>query len=126
MMRKNLPLKSRSKELSPSFLGGLRKRAAAAGMLDRHGQRATALRYLDERKEFYDRWIGTFAHFRTAPLSLYWGVPDPVAVIAMADRTKTWSPRTDLYKIEESGHWPSIEVPDIISDAILARLPLYR
>ena len=49
---------------------------------------AQTLRYLDERKEFYDRWIGTFAHFRTAPLSLYWGVQDPVAVIAMADRIK--------------------------------------
>lgn len=87
---------------------------------------AQTLRYLDERREFYDRWIGTFAQFRTAPLSIYWGVQDPVAVIAMADRIKTWSPRTDLYKIESSGHWPSIEVPDIISDAILARIPLYR
>jgi len=47
-------------------------------------------------------------------------------VIAMADRIKTWSPTTDLYKIQESGHWPSIEVPDIIADAILARIPLYR
>jgi len=59
-------------------------------------------------------------------MSVYWGVQDPVAVIAMADRIKTWSPTTDRYKIQESGHWPSIEVPDIIADAILARLPLYR
>jgi pimeloyl-ACP methyl ester carboxylesterase len=87
---------------------------------------AQTLRYLDERREFYDRWVGTFTNFRTAPLSVYWGVQDPVAVIAMADRIKLWSPTTDLYKIQESGHWPSIEVPDIISDAILARIPLYR
>ena len=84
------------------------------------------LKYLLERKEFYDRWIGTFAHFRTAPTSIYWGVQDPVAVIAMAERIKTWNPTIDYYPIEESGHWPSIEVPDIISDAIIARLPLYR
>jgi pimeloyl-ACP methyl ester carboxylesterase len=84
------------------------------------------LKYLDERREFYDRWVGTLTNFRTAPLSVYWGVQDPVAVIAMADRIKLWSPTTDLYKIQESGHWPSIEVPDIIADAILARLPLYR
>jgi pimeloyl-ACP methyl ester carboxylesterase len=84
------------------------------------------LKYLLERKEFYDRWIGTFAHFRTAPLSIYWGVQDPVAVIAMAERIKLWNPTIDLYKIEGSGHWPSIEVPDIIADAILARIPLYR
>jgi pimeloyl-ACP methyl ester carboxylesterase len=87
---------------------------------------AQTLKYLNERNEFYDRWVGTLTHFRTAPLSVYWGVQDPVAVIAMADRIKLWSPTTDLYKIEESGHWPSIEVPDIISDAILARIPLYR
>ena len=87
---------------------------------------AQILRYLDERKEFYDRWVGTLTNFRTAPLSVYWGVQDPVAVIAMADRIKLWSPTTDLYKIQESGHWPSIEVPDIIADAIIARLPLYR
>jgi pimeloyl-ACP methyl ester carboxylesterase len=87
---------------------------------------AQTLRYLDERKEFYDRWVGTLTHFRTAPLSVYWGVQDPVAPIAMADRIKTWSPTTDVHKIKSSGHWPSIEVPDIISDAVIARLPLYR
>ncbi len=83
------------------------------------------LLYLNERKEFYNRWVGTFGHFRTAPMSIYWGVQDPVAVVAMAERIKVWSPRTDLYKMKHSGHWPSIENPDIIADAILARLPLY-
>ncbi len=87
---------------------------------------AQILLYLDERREFYDRWVGTLTHFRTAPLSVYWGVQDPVAVIAMADRIKTWSPTTDVYKIKSSGHWPSIEVPDIIANAILSRIPLYR
>ncbi len=86
---------------------------------------AQILRYLKERHEFYDRWVGTFGHFRTAPLSIYWGVQDPVAIVAMADRIKLWSPTTDLYKIKSSGHWPSIEVPDVIADAIICRLPLY-
>jgi pimeloyl-ACP methyl ester carboxylesterase len=86
---------------------------------------AQTLRYLNERKEFYDRWVGTFANFRTAPLSIYWGVQDPVAVVAMADRIKLWSPTTDVYKIKSAGHWPSIEAPEIIADAIIARLPLY-
>jgi pimeloyl-ACP methyl ester carboxylesterase len=83
------------------------------------------LQYLLERKEFYDRWVGTFAHFRTAPLSIYWGVKDPVAVVAMADRIKTWNPTIDLYKLPHSGHWPSIENPDIIAAAIIARMPIY-
>ena len=83
------------------------------------------LLYLNERKEFYNRWVGTFAHFRTAPTSIYWGVQDPVAVIAMADRIKVWSPMTDLYKLKHSGHWPSIENPDIIAEAVMVRLPMY-
>jgi pimeloyl-ACP methyl ester carboxylesterase len=83
------------------------------------------LRYLNERKEYYDRWVGTLTNFRTAPLSLYWGVHDPVAVIAMADRIKMWSPTTDLYKLQNSGHWPSIEVPEVIGNAIVARMPIY-
>jgi pimeloyl-ACP methyl ester carboxylesterase len=83
------------------------------------------LQYLLERKEFYNRWVGTFANFRTAPLSIYWGVQDPVAVIAMADRIKTWNPTVDLYKMKHSGHWPSIENPNIIAEAIINRMPLY-
>jgi len=83
------------------------------------------LLYLNERKEFYDRWVGTFANFRTAPTSVYWGVKDPVAVIAMADRIKTWNPTIDLYKLPHSGHWPSIENPNIIANAIMLRMPIY-
>ena len=83
------------------------------------------LQYLLERKEFYNRWVGTFANFRTAPLSIYWGVQDPVAVIAMAERIKTWNPTIDFYRMKHSGHWPSIENPDIIAEAIINRMPLY-
>jgi pimeloyl-ACP methyl ester carboxylesterase len=84
------------------------------------------LQYLLERQEHYDRWVGTFANFRTAPLSIYWGVQDPIAVVAMADRIKTWNPTMDLYKLRHSGHWPSIENPDIIAGAIIARMPIYE
>lgn len=81
------------------------------------------VRYLLERKEFYNRWVGTFSGFHSAPMSVYWGVDDPVAIVTMADRMKAWRPETDLYKLEGIGHWPSIEAPDIIADAILHRLP---
>jgi pimeloyl-ACP methyl ester carboxylesterase len=45
-----------------------------------------------------------------------------VAVIAMADRVKKNRPVTDLYKYPDCAHWPSIEYPDRIGDAIIARL----
>lgn len=89
-----------------------------------HGSRVQAqiLRYLKERKETFDRWSRTFFTFQSAPMSLLWGVEDPVAVIAMADRVKKERPYTDLYKLEGVAHWPSIEVPEYFGDAIIARL----
>ncbi len=78
--------------------------------------------YLKERKEDFNRWSRTFFEFKKAPMTLIWGEQDPVAVIAMADRVKENRPVTDLYKYPDCGHWPSIEYPDRIGDAIIARL----
>jgi pimeloyl-ACP methyl ester carboxylesterase len=83
---------------------------------------AQILRYLKERREFYDRWAGTLTGFHSAPMSVYWGTQDPVALEAMADRIKLWRPVTDLHKWPDVGHWPSIEVPDRVAKAILDRL----
>ena len=80
------------------------------------------VRYLLERKEFYDRWVGTFTGFHSAPMTVIWGLDDPVALVPMADRVKAWRPETDLYKLEGVGHWPSIEAPDFIAEAIIHRL----
>jgi pimeloyl-ACP methyl ester carboxylesterase len=55
-------------------------------------------------------------------LTVIWGEQDPVAIIAMADRVKKNRPVTDLYKCPDCAHWPSIEYPDRIGDAIIARL----
>jgi pimeloyl-ACP methyl ester carboxylesterase len=81
------------------------------------------VKYLLERKEFYDRWVGTFTGFHSAPMTVIWGLDDPVALESMADRVKAWRPETDLYKLEGIGHWPSIEAADVIAEAILHRLP---
>ena len=82
---------------------------------------AQTLRYLKEREEFYQRWVGALTGFRSAPMSVYWGTQDPVAVEAMADRIKAWRPQTDVHKMPDCGHWPSIEVPEKIAKAILDR-----
>ena len=78
--------------------------------------------YLKERQESFNRWSRTFFTFSHAPMTVIWGEQDPVAVIAMADRVKRERPVTDLYKYPDCGHWPSIEHPDRIGDAIIARL----
>jgi hypothetical protein len=30
-----------------------------------------------------------------------------------------------FYRMKHSGHWPSIENPDIIAETIIVRMPLY-
>ena len=59
----------------------------------------------------------------TTRQDIYTDPQKPVAVEPKADRVKAWRPVTDLYKLEGVGHWPSIEAPAVISDAILHRLP---
>ena len=80
------------------------------------------IRYLDERMEHYNRWVGAITGFHSAPMSVYWGLQDPVALEPMVNRIKAWRPVTDVYKMPDVGHWPSIEVPDRIGKAIVDRL----
>jgi pimeloyl-ACP methyl ester carboxylesterase len=89
-----------------------------------HGSRVMGeiVHYLKERKEGFSRWSRTLFEFKRAPMTVIWGEQDPVAVIAMADRIKKERPVTDLYKYPDCAHWPSIEYPDRIGDAIIARL----
>jgi pimeloyl-ACP methyl ester carboxylesterase len=89
-----------------------------------HGSRTIGgiVHYLKERQESFGRWSRTMFGFQKAPMTVIWGEQDPVAVIAMADRIKKERPVTDLYKDPDCAHWPSIEYPDRIGDAIIARL----
>ena len=89
-----------------------------------HGSRIVGgiVHYLKERKEDFGRWSRTFFEFKKAPMTVIWGEQDPVAVIAMADRVKKNRPVTDLYKYPDCAHWPSVEYPDRIGDAVIARL----
>ncbi len=81
------------------------------------------VRYLLERTEYYDRWVGTLTHFHSAPMTVIWGLDDPVALEPMANRIKAWRPQTTLFKLEGVGHWPSIEAPDVIAQVIDHVLP---
>ena len=80
------------------------------------------VRYLLERHEFYDRWVGTFTGFHSAPMTVIWGLDDPVALEPMADRVKAFRPETTLFKLKGIGHWPSIEAPDFVGDVIIHQL----
>ena len=75
-------------------------------------------RYIDQRYDNYDRWIGALKAFNN-PTLLLWGVQDPVAVIAMVDKLESIIPINKVQRLDHCGHYPMIEDPQSWSQAIL-------
>lgn len=79
------------------------------------------IRYVEERRANIDRWTSGLVDFE-GPQALIWGEQDPIAVVEMAHRLKELRPASDLTTWPDVGHWPSIEVPERLAEAIVARL----
>lgn len=80
----------------------------------------TLIRYMTQRMEELQRWTSGIADFN-GPVSMFWGVQDPVSVVAMADTWKMLSPHIELHKWADGAHWPSIENPERVAKIILDR-----
>ena len=77
------------------------------------------IRYIDERREHEDRWIAGLRD-HPSPITLAWGVRDPIAVFAMAERFCQERPGARLVRLDGVGHFPMIEAPGALFDAIEA------
>ena len=75
------------------------------------------IRYIEERRIHEDRWISALRD-HPSPISLAWGDRDPIAVYAMAERFVSERPGTPLVRLEGVGHFPMIEAPGAVFDAI--------
>lgn len=75
------------------------------------------IRYIEERREHEDRWIRALREHPT-PITLIWGDRDPIAVFAMAERFGSERPGTPLVRLEGVGHFPMIEAPGMVFEAI--------
>ncbi len=78
------------------------------------------IRYIEERQANLERWTRGLTAF-SAPMSVFWGEQDPIAVPAMAHRIRELRPETDVHLWPDVGHWPPIEVPDRLTQAIAER-----
>ena len=71
-----------------------------------------------------DKLAGPFANLRTEreraqhPDEVVWGVDDPIAVVAMAERLHRVRPDATLTLLDGVGHYPMIEAPARFADAI--------
>jgi pimeloyl-ACP methyl ester carboxylesterase len=75
------------------------------------------IHYMDERERFTDRWHGAFRDW-PGPLTLAWGLHDPVAGPPVLDGLRALRPGMETIELPDAGHYPQIEQPDLISAAL--------
>jgi pimeloyl-ACP methyl ester carboxylesterase len=74
--------------------------------------------YLDERRAHRKRWVGALISTR-APLRFINGLVDPISGAHMAARYRELVPYPDVVELPGVGHYPQLEAPDAVLDAIL-------
>jgi pimeloyl-ACP methyl ester carboxylesterase len=84
---------------------------------DGHTILPRTIRYIEERREHEGRWIKALRE-HPAPVTVAWGDADPIAVYAMAERFCAERPGTPLVTLDGVGHFPMIEAPERLYDAI--------
>jgi pimeloyl-ACP methyl ester carboxylesterase len=76
------------------------------------------IRYLSERRKYKSRWEKTLES-REVPMRFLWGLEDPVSGRNISQQIGKRIPDADLLELEDVGHYPQLEVPDLISEEIL-------
>lgn len=76
------------------------------------------LRYIPERQQHRDRWVGALKESR-APLRLIDGGADPVSGAHLYHYYKEQIPNADAVLLERVGHYPQTEAPQAIVKAFL-------
>ena len=77
--------------------------------------------YMGERFTYADRWHGALRDWET-PLSLAWGMLDPVATEAVLDAVLALRPKAPVARFDDLGHYPQIEDPGRVAGALQASL----
>ncbi len=74
--------------------------------------------YIKQRYTYWHRWIGALQN-TTLPVKIVWAKNDPVAVQAMAQVLAAEINNSDLIELDNLGHFPMLEDPEVWSKAIL-------
>lgn len=73
--------------------------------------------YLDERIEHAGRWHGAIRDW-PGPLSLAWGMRDPVATPAVLEAVRALRPEAPCEELPDLGHYPQLEDPARVAAAL--------
>ena len=79
------------------------------------------IRYLRDRRTHRGRWEGALDG-ATVPLRFVWGLADPVSGAPMASEIRRRRPPGELVELPEVGHYPQLEVPEIVAGEIASFL----
>jgi pimeloyl-ACP methyl ester carboxylesterase len=76
------------------------------------------IRYVVDRERHEQRWVSALEQ-TDVPLSFVWGMLDPVSGAHMAERIAQRLPDAPLLTLDHVAHWPQLEVPELVSRALL-------
>jgi pimeloyl-ACP methyl ester carboxylesterase len=79
------------------------------------------INYMAERERFTERWHGAIRNWR-GPLTLAWGLRDPVARTEVLRGLQELRPGVETIELADAGHYPQIETPAAIGAALDAAL----
>jgi len=74
------------------------------------------LRYMDERREYADRWRAAIADY-AGPQLFVWGPVDPVSGAHVVPRIREVAPGAQVVVLDEPpavGHYPQVEAPEVV------------
>ncbi len=75
------------------------------------------IRYIEERRRRQSRFTGAIERHPT-PMTVVWGLDDPIAVPAMVDRLVGVRPDCVVRLLDGVGHYPMVEAPDRFVEAL--------
>jgi pimeloyl-ACP methyl ester carboxylesterase len=73
--------------------------------------------YMAERERFTERWHGAIRDW-PGPLTLTWGLKDPVARVEVLDGLRGLRPGVEVLELPELAHYPQIEAPRQVAAAL--------
>jgi len=74
------------------------------------------LTYMKQRRVNRKRWVGALVD-SNVPRKLICGAMDPVSGAHLADRYRELVPNPDVTYLDNVGHYPQLEAPDLVLEA---------
>jgi pimeloyl-ACP methyl ester carboxylesterase len=107
--------------LAPTFAPGFDHAASAADIWRATERGGVVLHrlihYMPERERHAERWVGALEQ-TDVPVAFVWGMLDPISGAHMAERIRARLPDAPFAALADVGHWPPLEAPDRVLEAI--------